>query len=301
MFPRIPSSNHLFGGARRLVRKPAQLTLGTAAATAVVAAGVVVGLAAGSGPASGSASGVDAIGHARRGAAEAQAVHHGAAHSRHARLTSAASHRTTRGGRQSAAPASHPTAGHTTGRHTTGRHTTGRHTTGRHTTGRHGATQRRTVRHAAAARAGRPYLIYDSVTPSAIPAHHVIATYATGGYAVSPSRVAGRHVLWIDTTGSDHAASVLDVEPGDATPSLAASWAYHRLNADPHALARIYTMRSEWSAVQAAVATLPAKMRSHIRWWIADPTGVPHLVPGSQATQWYWGSNYDITTATPQF
>jgi len=291
MFPRIPSSNHLFGGARRLVRKPAQLTLGTAAATAVVAAGVVVGLAAGSGPASGSASGVDAIGHARRGAAEAQAVHHGAAHSRHARLTSAASHRTTRGGRQSAAPASHPTAGHTTGRHTTGRHTTGRH----------GATQRRTVRHAAAARAGRPYLIYDSVTPSAIPAHHVIATYATGGYAVSPSRVAGRHVLWIDTTGSDHAASVLDVEPGDATPSLAASWAYHRLNADPHALARIYTMRSEWSAVQAAVATLPAKMRSHIRWWIADPTGVPHLVPGSQATQWYWGSNYDITTATPQF
>jgi len=291
MFPRIPSSHHLFGGARRLVRKPAQLTLGTAAATAVVAAGVVVGLAAGSGPASGSASGVDAIGHARRGAAEAQAVHHGAAHSRHARLTSAASHRTTRGGRQSAAPASHPTAGHTTGRHTTGRHTTGRH----------GATQRRTVRHAAAARAGRPYLIYDSVTPSAIPAHHVIATYATGGYAVSPSRVAGRHVLWIDTTGSDHAASVLDVEPGDATPSLAASWAYHRLNADPHALARIYTMRSEWSAVQAAVATLPAKMRSHIRWWIADPTGVPHLVPGSQATQWYWGSNYDITTATPQF
>lgn len=287
MFPRVPSSHHLFGGARRLVRRPAHITLGTAAATAVVAAGVVVGLSAGSGPASGAASGVDGIGHssATRSAAAAQTADDGAtAQSAHrARLTSTASHRGAHGGgREPAGPAHHSTA--------------------RHTTGHHSAARHRTVRHAAAAsRTARPYLIYDSVTPSAIPAHHVVATYATGSYAVSPSQVAGLDVLWIDTTGYDHAASVLDVEPGDATPSLAASWAYHRLSADPHVLARIYTMRSEWSAVQAAVATLPAKMRSHIRWWIADPTGVPHLVPGSQATQWYWGSSYDITTATPQF
>jgi hypothetical protein len=60
-------------------------------------------------------------------------------------------------------------------------------------------------------------------------------------------------------------------------------------------------MRSEWSAVKSAVAALPASMQSHVRWWIADPTGVPHVVPGSSATQWYWGSNYDITTATPSF
>jgi len=165
---------------------------------------------------------------------------------------------------------------------------------------RHAAARHRArLKHRAPA---KPYLIYDSVTPTSIPAHHVVATYATGGYAVSRAQVAGRkHVLWIDTTGLDHAASVLDVEPGDATPSLAASWAWHRLHADPHALARIYTMRSEWPAVQAAVSALPGKMRSHIRWWIADPTGVPHIVPGSQATQWYWGSNYDITTATPRF
>ena len=60
-------------------------------------------------------------------------------------------------------------------------------------------------------------------------------------------------------------------------------------------------MRSEWPAVQAAVATLPTRMRSRVRWWIADPTGYPHLVPGSDATQWYWGPRYDITTATPRF
>ena len=60
-------------------------------------------------------------------------------------------------------------------------------------------------------------------------------------------------------------------------------------------------MRSEWPAVKAAVGKLPAKMRSHVRYWIADPTGTPHIVPGSDATQWYWGSSYDISKATPRF
>jgi hypothetical protein len=147
-----------------------------------------------------------------------------------------------------------------------------------------------------------PYLIYDSVTPSAIPPHHVVATYANGRYAASPAQLAGRgQVLWIDVFGTNPGASVLDVEPGDATPSMAASWAFRRLSAQPDAVARLYTMRSEWPAVQAAVGTLPAPMRSHVRYWIADPTGVPHVVPGSHATQWYWGSKYDISTATPNF
>ena len=148
----------------------------------------------------------------------------------------------------------------------------------------------------------RPYEIYDSVTPSAIPAHHQVATYATGGYAVSPSQVAGRgNVLWIDTRGTDPKAAALDVEPGDATPSVAANWAWHKLHAADNSVAIIYTMRSEWAATKAAVNTLPGHMRSHIRWWIADPTGYNHVVPGASATQWYWGSNYDITTANPGF
>jgi hypothetical protein len=161
-----------------------------------------------------------------------------------------------------------------------------------------------TAKHAAPARhpaPAKPYEIYDSVTPSQIPAHHEVATYATGAYAASPAQVAGRKVLWIDTTGGDSKANVLDVEPGDATPPMAATWAAHRLQSRPDALARIYTMRSEWPAVRAAIATLPAKMQAHVRWWIADPTGVPHIVPGAQATQWYWGQNYDISTATAQF
>ena len=66
-------------------------------------------------------------------------------------------------------------------------------------------------------------------------------------------------------------------------------------------MAIIYTMRSDWSAVQSAVGTLPSSEQSQVRYWIADPTGVPHVVPGSSATQWYWGSNYDISTANPNF
>jgi hypothetical protein len=96
-------------------------------------------------------------------------------------------------------------------------------------------------------------------------------------------------VLWIDTNGTDPAASVLDVEPGDATLSGAASWALHKLNDQPNSPARIYTMGSAWPAVQAAVGKLPSQIRSHVHYRIADPTGVPHLVPGSDATQWYWG------------
>ncbi len=126
--------------------------------------------------------------------------------------------------------------------------------------------------------------------------------YATGPHAASPSQLAGKGpVVWIDTIGSDPAASALDVEPGDATPSVAASWAYQRLSQRPHAIARIYTMILEWPAVKAAIAGLPHKMQSRVRYWIADPNGVPHIVPGSDATQWYWGTSYDISTATPRF
>lgn len=153
------------------------------------------------------------------------------------------------------------------------------------------------VRHQAAA-VQRPFTFYDSVTPQQIPAHQRVATYATGSFAVPASRLAGRgSVLWIDTQGNDYRASVLDVEPGDATPSIAANWAWHKLHADPGSLACIYTMRSEWPATQAAISSLPAQMRSHIRWWIADPTGYAHIVPGANATQWYWGKSYDISSS----
>jgi hypothetical protein len=148
----------------------------------------------------------------------------------------------------------------------------------------------------------QPYLIYDSVTPSAIPWGYQVATYADGAYAASPSAVAGRgSVLWIDTNGSDPRANVLDVEPGDATPAGAAQWVSQKLSSQPSSVAIVYTMLSDWQAVKDNVAGLPSWMQSKVRYWIADPTGYNHVVPGSNATQWYWGNSYDITTANPGF
>jgi hypothetical protein len=144
--------------------------------------------------------------------------------------------------------------------------------------------------------------MYDSVLPSALPSGQPAAVYADGPYAASASQVAGHSsLLWIDTNGSDPSANVLDVEPGDATPAGAAQWVDARLSAYPTSVAIVYTMLSDWQAVQDNVAGLPAWMQSHVQYWIADPTGVPHVVPGSSATQWYWGSTYDISTANPNF
>jgi hypothetical protein len=140
------------------------------------------------------------------------------------------------------------------------------------------------------------------VTPSSIPAGQQVATYANGAYAQSATSMSGRgHVLWIDTNGSDPGANVLDVEPGDATPSGAAQWVKERLSSQPHAVAIVYTMLSDWQAVKGYIGALPIRMQANVRYWIADPTGVAHVVPGSNATQWYWGQNYDISTANPGF
>jgi hypothetical protein len=148
----------------------------------------------------------------------------------------------------------------------------------------------------------KPYIMYDSVKPDTIPSGKAAAVYANGAYAAFPSQVAGhRSLLWIDTNGSDPAANVLDVEPGDATPVGAAHWVQQRLSSQPHSVAIVYTMMSDWQQVKDNVAALPGWMQSKVRYWIADPTGVPHVVPGSSATQWYWGNSYDMTTANPNF
>jgi hypothetical protein len=175
----------------------------------------------------------------------------------------------------------------------------GQNTAGQAAAGQAGAGSAGRWHHHSAA---RPYEIYDSVTPTAIPAGKAVATYSTGPFAIPASQVAGRsYVLWIDVNGSNTRAAALDVEPGDATPHSAANWAWRKLHANPGGTAIIYTMRSEWPATQAAVSRLPSWMQSRVQWWIADPTGYPHLVPGSSATQWYWGSKFDISSAEAGF
>ena len=282
--------------ANRLARRNAKLTIGAAAAAAVIAALVAAGVSGGSAPAA----------PAERVAAASQHVASKDAAADHA-AKQAPSKRAPSKQDSANSPAAKSPAKTNSGNSGADKHkSSSQHGASQHSASKHGAPQHSASKHAAPAHhkapARKPYLIYDSVTPSAIPAHRAAAIYATGNYAASPSDTAGHSkVMWIDVTGYDHAASVLDVEPGDATPPMAASWAWHRLHNNPKALARIYTMRSEWPAVKAAIGHLPANMRSHVRYWIADPTGSPHVVPGSDATQWYWGKSYDISTATPRF
>jgi len=147
-----------------------------------------------------------------------------------------------------------------------------------------------------------PTTIYDSVSPGQIPAGQHVATYSDGPFQASNSSVQGRgNVLWIDTNGSNTHADALDVEPGDATPAGAAQWVNDKLASSPHTDAIVYTFKSDWSAVQDSIHALPSWEQSHVKYWIADPTGTPHIVPGASATQWFWGSSYDISQAQPSF
>jgi hypothetical protein len=149
---------------------------------------------------------------------------------------------------------------------------------------------------------GGTQTIYDSTNPTSIPAGQTVATYSNGSFQASNASVAGRgNVLWIDTNGSNTHAKALDVEPGDATPAGAAQWVSHKLTDNPNTDAIVYTFKSDWSAVQGQINTLPGWMQSHVKYWIADPTGTPHILPGSSATQWDWSSNYDISMTQPGF
>jgi hypothetical protein len=290
LFSPLRSSLPLFRNSFRYRRSPSRLVLGVAAATVAAGVGVSVGLSVGGG-----APAVTRTGHA--GVLSSAAISgaggavlggaSGAAPSAAARSAAA---------RHEAAVRQHPAAAGPASSQRARRNGGGQHPA----TPAHVAPRRH--RHAVAATPAQPFLVYDSVSPETIPGNPVIATYADGPNPDSPSEVAGRGtVIWISITGYDFNASALDIEPGCASPSQAASWVSQRLTIHPHGVAILYTMISDWSAVQANVASLPSWMKSRIRWWIADPTGSPHIVPGSQATQWYWGPNYDISTALPGF
>jgi hypothetical protein len=168
----------------------------------------------------------------------------------------------------------------------------------------HAAAKPAAARPAAAksAEPAKPYKIYDSVTPSSIPTGKAAAVYSNGAYQASTASVSGRpSVVWIDTNGSNTSANALDVEPGDATPAGAAAWVQAKLTKNPNQDAIVYTFKSDWGQVISNVNALPGWMHSHVKYWIADPTGTEHVLPGSTATQWYWGPNYDISTANPGF
>lgn len=133
--------------------------------------------------------------------------------------------------------------------------------------------------------------VYDSVTVEAMPAdpNAIYLGYVDGmwpTYAAVKARFPHNVVLSVTTTGFTK-ADICDVEQGDATPEIAAAGLQNGL---------YHTIYSDRSTLPTLVKTI-----GHLQWqWFcADWTGVPHLVPGSVATQYAdppsSGGNYDIS------
>ncbi len=136
--------------------------------------------------------------------------------------------------------------------------------------------------------------LYDSTDPTQIPkdapmvAGYVGGRWTTWGQLAQLFPDAVRISIAID---SSEDADVLDVEQGDAVPSDVPAWVERQRarGADP----TVYCSRvSMWPAVQAAVGAVGI---APPHYWVADYTGVAHLVPGSAATQWTDAGLYDIS------
>lgn len=149
----------------------------------------------------------------------------------------------------------------------------------------------------------KPTVFYDSAQSDAVPSGNDAAFYANGAYTPRPEDVKGReHVLWIDVTGANPRAGAIDVEPGDATPHSAAMWVKAKLGLEPKSRPIIYTFSAGWQDCRNEVTDhLPKWMQDRVRWWIAHPTGHPHILPGADATQWGWYKTRDTNSARPGF
>jgi hypothetical protein len=144
------------------------------------------------------------------------------------------------------------------------------------------------------------YGIYDSSTAEAIPKGKVQAVYSNGLYA-APVTDEKDHprTLWIDVTGGNPKADVLDIESEDAGWWQAGPWAEAAYKDHPNRPVIEYTAYGTWAADKASVAEYAPNV--DVKWWVASPSGIPHLVPGSSATQWYWGTWYNVSETTQGF
>lgn len=127
-------------------------------------------------------------------------------------------------------------------------------------------------------------VMYDAVNVDAIPNNAtMVAGYLDGGYVTWPELVRrfphARHVS-ITVTG-DVVADVIDVESGDASPQKAVAWA--RMMRSHRRCPIVYTSSSNLGNVAEAFR---AEREADPFYWVADWTGVPHLYPGSVATQY---------------
>jgi hypothetical protein len=136
--------------------------------------------------------------------------------------------------------------------------------------------------------------MYDSITPSSIPAGAtMVAGYVDGWYANMPamaSRFPSAVRVPIAVFAHTDDGIVLDVETGDATPAQATGWVQMRRShgVDP----TVYCDSSTWPAVRAAfqAAGVPEP-----HYWIAEYDGVPTIPAGAIAKQYKSTDPWDIS------
>lgn len=144
-------------------------------------------------------------------------------------------------------------------------------------------------------------VMYDSVEWQLIPHNALyLAVYGNGDFAVDTGEVAATfpkaRIYIIDVKGTDPGASIKDVETGDIHPENIHEAVNMRLDAHPDALCRVYVNLDNWAATKANIRTnVTAERQQQVRWWVANPTGLAHFVPGSNATQYRWGEQFDTS------
>jgi hypothetical protein len=129
----------------------------------------------------------------------------------------------------------------------------------------------------------------DSTTVNDIPKSALmVAGYVNGIWPTFNALVKAfphAHHVSIDVNGSAF-ADVLDVEKGDATPAQAPDWVVRQRARGTQPI--VYMDRSTWPAVIAAFKS--AKIAEPF-FWVADFTGVAHLLPGAVGVQYADGTS----------
>jgi hypothetical protein len=134
-----------------------------------------------------------------------------------------------------------------------------------------------------------PFHIFDSAQPNEIPANaHAVAGYDDGPYAYTGydwGRFRHATKITIDILGGNRYADVEDVEDHGVPMRDIRGWAIARLHM--HRVPVIYCSLGVIGEVRYAMRGV------HFRWWSAQPNGIPHVVPGSVATQYSWQPGWD--------
>lgn len=147
------------------------------------------------------------------------------------------------------------------------------------------------------------FQMFDSTNASNIPPGSVaVAGYADGAFANIGDMIRdfprAKHLSIAVNSAVD--ASCLDIETGDAVPADAPGWV-RRQHARGLKRPVVYANTSTIAEVVDALTNDGIK-RSEYLVWTAHYTGVPHVEPGSDATQFMdFQERYDVSLCEPWF